>query len=179
MWATGVVIKRLRVWLHHLLPPPPSSLLLGILFHILLHCLNIILRLMLHVHMLVIWVSLRLRLILNNSTAWPASPTPKSVNYTLRCLSSSCLSTSSTLFPLSPNGCVHGPDITPIPINRIHTCNMHNTTGSKFRAQWSTKKIHTGLSGFHNPNYNNLVRKTKSEQLQCTRKKIGQINLHA
>ena len=134
MWAIGVVVKRLRIWLHHNLPPPPSPLLL---MGILLHCLNIILRLMLHVHLLIIWVCLRQRLILNNSTSWPASPTPKSLNYTLRRRSSLCFSTRlTTLFPISINGCV----TCNMPINIIHTCNIHNTTRSKFRAQNNINK---------------------------------------
>jgi hypothetical protein len=85
MWATRVVIKRIRVWLHHLLPPPPPPLL-GI------WTWSIILRPMLHVQMLVIWVIQRLRIILNNSTARPASPTPRSLNYTVCRLSSLWLS---------------------------------------------------------------------------------------
>jgi len=117
MWATGIVIKRLGVWLHHMLPPP----LLAII-HILLHCLNIILHRILHVHMLILWVSLRLRLVVSNSTVWPASPTPWSLNYTLRLR---CLSSLSMRSTLSPNGCVHSLIITPSAINRIHTCNMH------------------------------------------------------
>ena len=162
VWATGVVIKWIRVWLHQLLPPPLSPLmLLGILLHILLHCLRIILRLMFHFHLLVIWVRLRLRLILNNNTTWPASPTPGSLNYTLCRL-------SMTVFPLSPNGCVTCNMSSNI---IIHTCNMHNTTGFKFSTKKSIKKKNTGLSGFHFPNCNNLVRKTKSGQLQYPRKK--------
>ena len=128
VWATMIVIKRLRVWLHHTLPPPP--LLLAIM-HILLHCLNIILHLMLDVHLIVLWLSLRLRLVLNNSTMWPASPTPGSLNYTL------CLRRLSSLSMLSPNGSVHSLIITP---SAIHTCNMH------IRAQHNKgKKKYTGV----------------------------------
>lgn len=57
------------------------------------------------------------------------------------CISSLCLSShplcETTLFPLSPNGCV----TCNMPMNIIiHTCHMHNTKGIKFRAQNSTKE---------------------------------------
>jgi len=90
VWATKIVIKRLRVWLQHTLRPPSSLSLLAIIHiflslsitHILL-VLSIILHLMRHIHLLILWLSLRLKLIVSNSTACPATYTPRNLNHTL------------------------------------------------------------------------------------------------
>ena len=80
VWATGIVIKRLRV--HHTLLPRPPSLRLGV-FHILLHCLQLLLNLLilylllLHVHIIILFLMLRFRLRLDISTTSPGTPTPQ------------------------------------------------------------------------------------------------------
>ena len=63
VWATGIVIKKLRVWHHGTLPPPPLMWLA--VFHILVHCLKLLLLhllFLLHVHLIILLLMLRLRL---------------------------------------------------------------------------------------------------------------------
>jgi hypothetical protein len=69
VWATRIVIKRLRLLLRNTLPPPLPLLLTIIIITHILHSLSIILHMMLHVHLIVLWLSLRLRLVISISSA--------------------------------------------------------------------------------------------------------------
>jgi len=96
VWATGIVIKWLRV--HHTRLPRPPSLRLRV-FDIIDHCLKLLLKLLLlqllHVHLLILLLML-LRPMLDISTTSSGTPTsseeqhlpPPSVGYALSCFAS-------------------------------------------------------------------------------------------
>jgi len=108
VWATGIVIKRLRVWHHGMLPPPPSMWLH--VFHIPLHCLKLLLLHLLHVHLNILLFMLWLRL--DISTTSPGTPTPQNNTILLHLLET-----------LSPTGSM---PCHPYALSRGGTfCNMH------------------------------------------------------
>jgi hypothetical protein len=94
VWATRIVIQYLRLWLRHMLPWLPLLLAIIFITHILLS-LNIILQLMLHVRLIVLWLTLRLRLVVSITTACPATHTP--VNSTVHLYLLPTLSTNRSM----------------------------------------------------------------------------------